>query len=638
VSPGQAISIPYTPEHAAHVKRLLENYRGIHVGWNSLHFDYPMMMEDEGIEFHPEATLLDGMDLWHWLQSDLDKGLEHVSGYFTDITPWKHLATAEPGTYSCIDSDAAFRNTVAIIEQVKKSGSWETYKKVSIDLMLPVLYKAGRRGVHIDIQKQEELKKDLNAIQEDLLQKVQEAVDERFKKYKQYVRKPDRPGYEPITGVGRQKYCSACDKPNVTRKHPCIVQSKGTIQERTVSVEYFIQNRPGAGEIQSWVKTNGFNPNSTTQLREYIRYYGHPLGQNHKNKNADEAVDAKHLRKLAKKFGDQHPLYPLTVKIHKVSKALSTYCWTPDADGKIQTTYTNKPSTWRLASEDKNLQNVGKREDNPYAKKARGTIVPPPGYIFLQADSSSIEAVLVGHFMQDSSYIELAKKSIHAYLVCKWHGWDWNPANAAKAKKDVLYDQMKRAVHGTNYGMGYRLLYSQYEDIYPSMLEAKRCQDFLFECLPQLKEWQHQIRVRAQKECYLESPWKHRHYFYDVFSYRMDANNRLMYGPDGKPLIKLGKDGKRAVAYLPQHSGGMFARENCVLIGNSEYGQYMMANCTVHDSYCLALPEAKLQGAKQFLIDTLTRPVIQLSGLRIGCALETGTDWLNVTELETVTV
>jgi DNA polymerase I-like protein with 3'-5' exonuclease and polymerase domains len=77
-------------------------------------------------------------------------------------------------------------------------------------------------------------------------------------------------------------------------------------------------------------------------------------------------MDAGHLKVLAKEY-PSIPFYKLTLEYHKLSKTLGTYIYDPDADGLIHTTYKNTPSTPRFSSVNKNLQNVGKREDNIWA-------------------------------------------------------------------------------------------------------------------------------------------------------------------------------------------------------------------------------------------------------------------------------
>jgi hypothetical protein len=40
---------------------------------------------------------------WHWLQSDLRKGLGYVAPFFYDGPPWKFMAASDPGRYNALD-------------------------------------------------------------------------------------------------------------------------------------------------------------------------------------------------------------------------------------------------------------------------------------------------------------------------------------------------------------------------------------------------------------------------------------------------------------------------------------------------------------------------------------------------------
>jgi len=52
----------------------------------------------------------------------------------------------------------------------------------------------------------------------------------------------------------------------------------------------------------------------------------------------------------------------------------------------------------------------------------------------------------------------------------------------------------------------------------------------------------------------------------------------------------------------------------------------------VHDGYTLEVPEVLKDAAAQFLIDTLTRPVLELGELRIGCEVDMGYNWADWSE------
>ena len=276
--------------------------------------------------------------------------------------------------------------------------------------------------------------------------------------------------------------------------------------------------------------------------------------------------------------------------------------------------------------------NCPHRGDHPYADDIRRMIVPPPGYVFVEADSSSIEAVMTGHFMNDPEYIALAQQGIHAYVTCKELGLEFTPENVKKVKAEhqVVYERNKRTNHGVNYGMGAWLMAQNYPAIYKTQAEAKAAIDNLYRLLPKLRDYHHSIRVRAAKDTYLVSPWKYRRYFYDVFQYVKDREGNVIIDPlTGKPKIKLGEDSKAVIAQNSQNGAAAFMLDNTPLIAEEikAIGGILPGNFLVHDSTCVCVPVEKVEQAADILVKYLTRPIPELNGLRIGCEVKMGTNW-----------
>lgn len=615
------VSVPWTGPYMPTIKRLLAS-KGPMVVWNGNTFDVPLV-KAQGIEVG--GTIYDYMDGFHVLQSDLPKGLEFVSSIFTDLLPWKHLNNSDAVLYSAIDADAALRNALGIRAQLKKQGMWDAFLKHSVKLM-PKLYEAGQRGNQVNIEKREKFRAEWTAKRDALIDECQQYIPMELLPVKRFKRIPKNP--KPgilVENIGKVNTCTKCGASGVTKgkhlkggkKNPC----HGAMFEK----------RPGM--VTGWHEYLKWNPNSSEQLKKYMRHFGHPVGKHAKDQDK-ETADSKHLKKLVKEFGESHPVYAITLEIHKISKAVSTYLFKTDAENRVHTTYVNSPSTWRLGSRDVNMQNLGKREENKYALQAREIIVASPGHVLIQADSSSIEAVMVGYFMGDPTYIELARRGVHDFMTCYELGIPFTDAAIAEYKeKNPKYykevrEKCKRVVHGTNYGMGPWLMTELYPETFPRLRDAQRMQNKLFTAIPNLKKWQHETMVRAQKETFIQSPWGHRHYFYDVFTQT----------PEGK--IKKGKDAKRAIAFPPQNGAGCFMRDNLLIIAESEFGQYMPANVSVHDGYVLDVPDRDgiPERAIDFLVEVLTRPIPEMGGLQIGCAVERGYDWKNMDEIKKVSI
>lgn len=621
-APHTAASVPWNAEFLPGIRRLLASDLP-KAGWNCAAFDVPRL-EKEGMPVG--GRIYDFQDGWHLLDSDLPKGLEWVSSFYTDTAPWKHLNDQHPALYAAIDADVTIQNALGILQDLDRTDQRALFERHVTDLM-PILYRAGLRGNLVDVEYRDVLREDMETEKARLIADAQTHIPLAIVPRKRVKTRPDAASgpYIEVPVAGTAKVCAQCLQiiTSKTEHHkgkktenPC--KGAAVLIEQATLTEYDL--------------LQPFNLGSSAQLAAYAGYHKHPMGYNHKTRQA--SMDKTQLEKLAKKYGDRFPIYEAALHYSKVAKTLSTYMYAPDADGLIHTTYVNAPSTWRLASRNVNLQNVGKRESNPWAKKARRQIVARPGHIFVQADSTSIEAVVTGYLIGDPTFTAVAKKSIHAYLVCAELGLEFTDANVEVVKKSHknLYNQFKTAVYLLLYGGDPYLMHMTNPELYPTKKAAEEIQQKIFTLMPKLPEWQTRVREQAKREGVLQSPWGYRHRFYDVYTFHRDAFGEIQRDDNGQPKIKLGNDAKRALAFIPQNCAGAFCRDTLLLIGESSWGPYMPANVSVHDGYTLEVPEAMAEAAQQFLIDTLTRPVLELGGLRIGCEVDQGYNWADWSE------
>lgn len=642
--PGYACSVSWTAQYMEGILALLASNIA-KIWWNGAMFDVPKL---EAESHHVGGELRDYQDAWHIVQSDLPKGLEYVSSYCTNFMPWKHLNNSNPGLYSCIDADVALQNAISIDQMLERQNQTHLFQRHVTQLM-PILKAAGKRGNLIDLDYSHALEDEMLIHQKQLAKDVQAMIPEELKPRKRYKRMPfaddvldnaDDSGrvywdyrlFESVNVTSEIKVCSHCAQPvSSWAEH-----MKGRAKPTKAEPDAFNRCKAAGatsikqmGLVTEWDEILDWNPNSADQLKAYIRHFNHPMG---KNRQTDQdSASGKHLQKLVKKYGLKHPVYKLVAEYKKVSKTISTYVYHNYADsaGLIHSTYVNGPSTWRLAAKNLNLTNVGKREGNPWAVRARRQIVARPGHIFVGADSTSIEAYIVGHLIGDPNFIRMAGKSIHAWLVCQDLGWEFSDETmeTVKTQHKDLYSKMKTAIYLLLYGGDPYLMHMENPDTFPTVGAAKETQDKIFNLIPKLAEWQERTRDRAKKEGVLTSLWGYKHHFYDVYTFKRYKNGVLEYDMDGRPKVKLGKDGKRCLAFEPQNCAAAFGRDTLLLIGDSKWGQHMAANCFCHDAYVLEVPEAQAAEAEQFLVDTLTRPVAELSGLRIGCESEMGYNW-----------
>lgn len=477
---------------------------------------------------------------------------------------------------------------------------WDLYIEMVFDLD-PILHAMGKTGVRVSVERQGVLRTKIEVEIQELLEHAQKVVPEELRPTKLWKKLPKDRLTQEVWVPGMVKVCASCFETITSktahqkgRKNPC----KGASIDKI------------PGQVRNWVEVLPFNPLSGPQMLKYCRHFKHPLAKH--MKTGEETLDKKHLKKLAAKYGDVHPIYKLTARLRVINKVLSTFVdgFAPDANGLIHGTYKHAPASFRLSQSSVNLMQVSHREDAVYAEDVRRTIIPREGHIFVEADSSAIEAVMTGYFAGDPNYIALAKKSVHAYLCCLDLGWEFTDENIRKVKKEHkgLYARMKQVVHGSSYGMGPGMLASNYPHIFKNISEAKIAQQKFFNSCPTIPKWWAQIKWFAYRNGFLENPWGLRNYFGQPL--------RRDYQDETK--IVDGEDSDKAVAFLPQSSAALFMRENLKLLA-ADWLAYMPANGVCHDSYLLDVPLAMKDDAIAALVRVLTRPIKQMQGLRIGC-------------------
>jgi hypothetical protein len=99
VRQGTAASFPWTEPYIS----IMRDYFGRcdeFVEWSDNNFD-SRRLRAAGMPI--PKRVVSAMWAWHWLQSDLPKGLGKVAPFWYAGPPWKHLSQAEPGRYNALD-------------------------------------------------------------------------------------------------------------------------------------------------------------------------------------------------------------------------------------------------------------------------------------------------------------------------------------------------------------------------------------------------------------------------------------------------------------------------------------------------------------------------------------------------------
>lgn len=157
-----------------------------------------------------------------------------------------------------------------------------------------------------------------------------------------------------------------------------------------------------------------FNINSTKQLQEVL-FTDRKLQPTKKTKSG-YSTDTSVLKQLA----EEDPV-PEKILVHRaLAKLKSTYVDTlpkmvhPDS-GRIHTSFVQTgTATGRISSKDPNLQNIPVKDEN--GRRIRRAFRPKEGSVFLSADYSQIELVVLAHLSQDSGLKEafISGEDVHS--------------------------------------------------------------------------------------------------------------------------------------------------------------------------------------------------------------------------------
>jgi hypothetical protein len=334
-------------------------------------------------------------------------------------------------------------------------------------------------------------------------------------------------------------------------------------------------------------------------------------------------------------------------------------------DNRIRTTFGHNPSTLRLSSYSPNLQQIprGGTEVQGWVKDI---FEAPPGYIFLEADYSALEAVLVGYFANSARYVRMAKLGVHAYMAAHLPevGWEVDlnlPESEIKAlfkrlkkEHDGPYNTSKRVVHLSNYLGTPRKMWEEYPQTFKTIKDADTLQKFYFSLFPEIQTWHRDLceRVDGTKKWRLvgdeppedltpwslgtamvQNPFGYLHRFYNVLEWTK---------AEGEWYSSFGEDAKRLIANLPQSTGSGIVKQAASTLYYDYPDVGKLLRLLIHDSLFLEVPESQVEAVAKVVKMVMTTPIPQLpldptwnlgTHLNIGVEIKVGKVWSQMREI-----
>lgn len=139
--------------------------------------------------------IVSSMWAWHWLESDLRKGLGMVAPFVYAGPPWKHESQSRPAWYNAMDNAVTMDLITTVRDILVKDGRWAGFERhcIAMDEPLRVM---GERGLDVDPVVQGAFMARLEAEWDIANAKLQESVPDELKPKKYWKRPP-----KDLTGV-----------------------------------------------------------------------------------------------------------------------------------------------------------------------------------------------------------------------------------------------------------------------------------------------------------------------------------------------------------------------------------------------------------------------------------------------------
>jgi hypothetical protein len=381
--------------------------------------------------------------------------------------------------------------------------------------------------------------------------------------------------------------------------------------------------------VRRWASPVEFNPNSSHQVKRFMRYLKHPIPKHAKRLDATgEASDTTEVKELERLFAKtKHPIYPLLIEKRQLSKMEGTYYenFKPGKDGSVHTTWTFQTATWQLSSRSPCIQNSPVRGKSPFQKTLFESfakmLTASPRHTLVNFDYKSFHAQTTACEAGLPDYLRLAKIDIHSFNACHFikhperHGLlKWSDVDLKQFFKELKADpriwtngltfkeirdnKTKSAGLGIGFGMQPRKLYMMYKEDFENQKEAEAIWNLIMrELFPGLLKWHNEIKQQAAEDKKLTSRFGATRFFYDCT--RWDRKRQAWVGGD---------QAEAAIAFLPASNafgmirwGMLRLKELCLLT------KYRLIN-TKHDSLKFDCPDELVEECKAQVIPIIQAP------------------------------
>lgn len=380
--PDEGITVPQVGPYIDELQRLYASPGPIWE-WNR-EYDFQRQVGARQLREEDSVRVVDLMWLWHFIQSDLPRGLGFVAPFYSGYGPWKHASTTDPVRYAAIDALQTHRIGFGLMGDLHRLGMYDVAMRHTHVLHTTVLRPAQLLGVKIDRSR-------LMIFKESLITKARHAIDEiqdvvpqdlqpltpkagltkkplatiLHAKASAFTRAGKPRAGKPVAEIKQELYaraelveklllkevlvCRSCAAVGVQRRHRCKPEALAQVAARTtVDRGALPQIELDVATVTRWFWKEPFNPDSPKQVLEYILWKKHQPGKHKKTKL--DTTDRETLERLERQTKDG--FYRSLLDYRAVNKVKGTYVEGTerrlDEHDRLHPQPTFKPSTMRL--------------------------------------------------------------------------------------------------------------------------------------------------------------------------------------------------------------------------------------------------------------------------------------------------
>jgi len=390
--------------------------------------------------------------------------------------------------------------------------------------------------------------------------------------------------------------------------------------------------------VDQWAVEEDFLPTSSQDVLRYLEVMSYPIPKHPKTKKPTTGeMDIELLLGRLEMEDRPDPLLGEMLCGRKLKKGAG---FLKDEgilgkDGRMHPEFTLLPTTGRLSSRRPNFQNQpqGRADKRPWerveqevAKAIRSTVIPSPGFVLMEADWKSMEALLLAYFASDPSYARISRIGAHAYLQSHIEGrpasLEWDDKKLKQYLKEVKegspegYHIAKIANLADTYDVGVNKLSKV---LACSRARAQEIKEIRKKAFPLIAKWQLATRLRAHNEGKLVNPFGFPGFFWNVFE-PVTRPRR-----DGKKWVP-GPQAHECLAFLPQSTNASMCRQIIVEFGRLAL-DWMFLLVPIHDALLVEVREDMVEEGKRVLRTLMTRPWEELQGLSVAVDIKVGMNW-----------